>query len=250
MSWFDTLLDVGAKAFTWFTGGGIAAQLARTVVTGVALNQVNKAISKEQKKDTQKQQDQGVRLKVDPDPTAKIPVVYGRAALAGIVTDAQITNNNMTMWYCITLCEVTGNLALGQGAASQINLLRVYRDNQKLIFGSDAVTVVKTVDHSGVENTDINGLVKVYYFRNGSSSGPSSIPAYSLIPGWTANHAMTNLAFALVRVDYNREKNVTGLGTLRFVLENTMSQPGDCLYDYMTNTRYGAGIPAQEIYAQ
>jgi hypothetical protein len=26
-----------------------------------------------------------------------------------------------------------------------------------------------------------------------------------------------------------------------------MTQPGDCLLDYMTNTRYGAGIAAQEI---
>jgi hypothetical protein len=27
-----------------------------------------------------------------------------------------------------------------------------------------------------------------------------------------------------------------------------MSQPGDVLFDYMTNTRYGAGINEQEIY--
>jgi len=26
-----------------------------------------------------------------------------------------------------------------------------------------------------------------------------------------------------------------------------MDQPGDVLYDYMTNTRYGAGIPVEDI---
>lgn len=247
MSWFDDLLDIGKAAFTWYTGSSVAAQLTRTVVTGYALNQVNKAIVKEQKKDVQTQQDQGVKLKVDPDPNAKIPVVYGRSVLSGIVTDAALTNSNQTMWYCITLCEVTGLLNLGQGAASQIRLLNVYRDNQKLIFGSDAVTVTKSVDSSGVENTDINGLVRVYYYPNGSNSG--STPAANLMPNWTANHSMSNLAFALVRVDYNREKSVTGLGNLKFVLQNTMTQPGDCLYDIMTNTRYGAGIPAGDIYA-
>lgn len=250
MSWFDDLLDVGKAALTWYTGSTIGAQIARTVVTGVALNQVNKAIAKEQKKDQQTQADQGVKLKVDPDPNAKIPVVYGRSILGGIVTDAALTNSNQTMWYCITLCEVTGNLNLGQGAASQINFINVYRDNQKLIFASDGVTVTKGVDATGVENTKLNGKIKVYLYRNGSNSGPSPTAAANLMPNWTANHAMTNLAFALVRVDYDRTNDVTGLGTFKFVIENTMTQPGDCLYDYMTNTRYGAGIDPGEIYAQ
>jgi hypothetical protein len=26
-----------------------------------------------------------------------------------------------------------------------------------------------------------------------------------------------------------------------------MTLPGDCVFDYMTNTRYGAGIPKEEI---
>jgi hypothetical protein len=30
-------------------------------------------------------------------------------------------------------------------------------------------------------------------------------------------------------------------------MKNTMTLPGDVLYDYMTNTRYGAGIPEAEI---
>jgi hypothetical protein len=69
------------------------------------------------------------------------------------------------------------------------------------------------------------------------------------MPNWTANHDMTNLVFAIVKITYNKEKNVTGLGDMKFVLENSMSEPGDCLYDYMTNTRYGAGIASTEIYA-
>jgi hypothetical protein len=58
---------------------------------------------------------------------------------------------------------------------------------------------------------------------------------------------MNDLIFAVVKVDYNREKNVTGIGDLLFHVDNTMKLPGDVLYDYMTNTRYGAGITATEI---
>jgi hypothetical protein len=58
---------------------------------------------------------------------------------------------------------------------------------------------------------------------------------------------MSNLVFALVRVDYNREKNVTGLANTIFNVSNTMFQPGDVVYDYLTNTTYGAGIASGDI---
>jgi hypothetical protein len=60
---------------------------------------------------------------------------------------------------------------------------------------------------------------------------------------------MNNLAFAIVRIDYDKEKDVTSLGEFKFRINNTMYQAGDCLYDYMTNTRYGAGIDSGEIYS-
>jgi hypothetical protein len=60
---------------------------------------------------------------------------------------------------------------------------------------------------------------------------------------------MSSLVFALVRVEYNKERNVTSLGDIQFKLTNTLSQPGDVVNDYMKNTRYGAGIPDTEIYS-
>jgi hypothetical protein len=59
---------------------------------------------------------------------------------------------------------------------------------------------------------------------------------------------MSDLVFALIKTTYNPEKNINSLGNWEFKLSNTMSQPGDVLFDYMTNTRYGAGINEQEIY--
>jgi len=55
------------------------------------------------------------------------------------------------------------------------------------------------------------------------------------------------LVFAIVRVDYDRDRGVTSLGTVKFHIENSMTRPGDCLYDYFTNSIYGAGVPADEV---
>lgn len=262
MSWFDDLIDLGSSAFKWFTGNSLGAQVARTAVTGYTLRQVNNSINKDQKTDQQKEQDRGVRLQVDPNPDQKIPVVYGRAALGGIVTDATIANSNQTMYYCLTLCEVTGNLNLGAGAASQITIKEIYWNNQKLVFyssGANAGYVVeKAIDDAGNENTDIAGQMQIFLYNDGSESptlpygytNATTYDAWDIMPNWgTATQEMSNLVFAIVRVDYSKEKNITSLGDLTFVLENTMNQAGDCLYDYMTNTRYGAGIDPAEIYA-
>jgi hypothetical protein len=93
-------------------------------------------------------------------------------------------------------------------------------------------------------------------YRNGSTSGvvpagySGSVPnAYSVVPSWTSAWSMTGLAFAVVRVEYNKEKGITGVGNMRFDAESSMTFPGDVLYDQMTNTKYGAGIPAGEIYS-
>jgi hypothetical protein len=68
------------------------------------------------------------------------------------------------------------------------------------------------------------------------------------MPNWTPNHLCNDLVFAIVRVVYNKDKNVTGLGDLKFNVNNPLNNPGDVLLDYMTNTRYGAGITLEDIF--
>jgi hypothetical protein len=245
MSWWDDLVDIGSSALSWFTGSTVGANLARTAVTGFALNQVTRAINKDEQRN--QTPDKGVRVQVNPDPNAKIPVIYGRTAISGIVTDAVMSDQKTQMFYCITLCEKTGRLNLGQGADSEILVTGIWRDNQRLSFDANGV-VNGSVDDADNFNTDISGLIQFWVYNNGSLvSQNTDTPAYDIFPSWTSNNKMTNLVFALVRVDYSKDKNVTGLGDLTFELKNTMTLPGDCLYDYMTNTRYGAGISAVGI---
>lgn len=245
MSWWDDLVDLGSSALTWFTGNTTGAQLARTAVTGYALNQVTRAINKEQASTTTA--DKGVRVQINPDPNAKIPVIYGRSAISGIVTDAIISDQKTEMFYCITLCEKTGRLSLGQGADSEITVTRIWRDNQALSFDASGI-VNGSVDDAGTFNTDINGLIQFWVYNNGSlDSQNSTKAAWEVFPSWDPTNLMTNLVFVIVRVTYSKDKNITGLGDLTFEVKNTMSMPGDCLYDYMTNARYGAGIDSVGI---
>ena len=258
MSFLDSLVDLGKSAIGFLGGNSVGASLARTAITGFALNKLNASINKENNKDTTPKIDPGVRIQVNPDPEHKIPVVYGTAVIAGAVTDAVLTNGNQTMFYCLTLCEKTGNLNLGQGAASSFSFLDVYWNNNRMAFGTDGITATGYYDTAGNLCTNINGLVKVYCYA-GSSTTPvvpagytnnSLYNAYDIMPGWSSTDTMNDLIFVIVRVDYNASQNIKGLANMRFKIRNTMTQPGDCLYDYMTNTRYGAGIPSTEIYSQ
>ena len=253
MSFIDDIVDLGSSIKGFLGGNTLGSILTKTVVTGLVLNQVSKSINRDSNQDTP-----ATRQQVDPDPKNKVPVVYGRALIGGLVTDAVLDSNNTTMYFVFTLSEVTGNLSLGAGSASEIQFEDVYWNDQRLIFQDDGITVDYGCDVNGGEaNTKLNGLIRVYCYKNGSANPvvPTAYtnaaldPAYSVMPNWTSNYTMNNLAFAIVRIDYDKEKDVTSLGEFKFRLNNTMYQAGDCLYDYMTNTRYGAGIASGEIYS-
>lgn len=253
MSFLDDIVSAGRSVAGFIGGSGIGSTLARTALLGFTLNQINKSINRENNQNTV---DKGVRLQVEPDPEAKIPVIYGTTFINGIITDAALTNSNQTMFFCLTLSEKTGT-KLSDSAASTFTFKDVYWNDERIVFKTDGITVDYTVDRNGTVNSDYSGLIKVYCY-NGSSTAAvvpqgytnaSLSNAYDVFPNWTANHTMSDLVFAIVRIDYNKEKNVSGLPKMDFHISNSMTLPGDCLYDYMTNTRYGAGIDASEIYS-
>ncbi len=254
MSFIDDIVDLGSSALKWIGGNGIGPSLARTAITGYALTKLSAAINK----DNETAEDKSYqRLQLDPDTENRIPVVYGTAVVSGIITDAELTNSNRTMYFCLTLSEMTGNITLGAGAASSFTFKKIYWDDNELVFDTDGITVTKWIDREGNEDTTPNGFIKVYCF-NGNSETPvvplgytnnSLSNAYNVMPNWTEAHQMNDLVFAIVRVDYNKEdKDISKIGNMKFKLTNTMTLPGDCMYDYMTNTRYGAAIPATEIF--
>jgi hypothetical protein len=252
MSFIDTLGSIVKGVGGFLSSNSLGSSLAKTALLGFALNKVNKSIQNAQDEAAIEPQP----FTLNPDTTNSVPVLYGDAYAKGMITDAYLTSNNKTMWFCITLCEKTGNL-IG-GTPSVISFKEVYYNGFRLDFATNGYTVDKAYDQDGNSTDDFSGLLEVYPFNNGSASptgfttesASNSTAANSLFPSWGANHDMNGLVFALVKVTYSPKQNVNGAGTWEFRLSNTMKQPGDVLNDYMTNTRYGAGIPSGEIYSQ
>lgn len=262
MSWLDDVVDFGKSVIGGvsdiFGGNNLGSNLLKTVMTGVALNKVTKSINKTNdaaKTNTTPAVDPGVRIQTAANTEQKIPVLYGRAVFGGSLIDVRMTADNKTMYYVYALCENTGNL-MSTGSASVISFNNVYWNDQRIVFKADGITANYMTDRGGKVDKSIQDLVKVYCYRSGSSSqvfptgfSGSTATAYSIVPNWTSAWTMNNLAFAIVRVDYSKEKGVTGIGTMKFDLSNTLTLPGDVLYDMMTNTRYGAGIDSADIKA-
>lgn len=265
MPWLVAPLIAAASAVgAYLATSTIGALLARTAITALVSYALNRSISKNQQKTGV---DPGARQMLSPSTNYKIPVVYGAAYLGGVITDAQLVDSNKTMWVCLTISENTGKL-FSTGADSAFTFNECYRNADQVIFEADGVTVARTVDADGNQDLSMAGLIKIYMYAGSGASADQLTPAlascvsaptitpvdaWSLFPAWTApsgttpNSNMSDLVFALVRVDYNRDKNVTAIGDYQFNIINSMSLQGDVIFDYATNTRYGAGIRLAEI---
>lgn len=259
MSFLDDIVDVGSSAWNWISGSSTSAGMARAAALGLMLREVQSSINKSNDASgtTTNPYANGAREQIDPSTDNTVPVVYGQAFIGAKIIDAVLSADNQTMWYAMVLCEQTGTL-MSTGNPSVITVNEIYWNQSKVNFNTDGITAKSLSDESGNVSEDINGLVKFYVF-SGDSTKPSSIgsvttsntlPAYSLFPNWTSSHMCRDLVFVLVRVEYNATKQITGLGSLEFKVNNTMTLPGDCINDYMTNAVYGAGIKPEEINSQ
>jgi hypothetical protein len=131
----------------------------------------------------------------------------------------------------------------------------VFMDDERVIFKSDGITCDYTIDRDGNKDFSARDVLQVYCFAGNSStpqvpeyySNGSLQPAYAIVPGWTTSHSMSDLIFAVVKITYSPESGLTSVPTVMFNLSNSMSRPGDVLFDYMTSTRYGCGIAAGDI---
>ena len=253
MSFLSGIVDFAKSAVSVVSGNSIFGTLARTAVLGYAVNRLSQSANKGQNSGTNNI-DQGVRLQVKPNADSKIPVLYGSAFFGGNIIDAVMVNNNKTMWFALALSEKTGNL-YSTSSATTYALDNVYLNDQRVQFKADGITVDYTLDREGNIDRNPSGLIQIYFYAGGRTAGQlpvgfaGSVPnSEAVFPNWTdTDNALTNVVFALVKVDYNRDKGITALPNVKFKISSSMFTPGDVLYDYLTNTTYGAGIPSADI---
>lgn len=252
MSFIDNINTLGSDTAGWLGSGSIGSAMATTAIAGLALSQISQSVNASNTVNPNNKN----TIQVTPDTTNRIPVIYGAAFTGGVLVDAQISNDLQTMWYVYAISEKTG-AKLSDGSDSTFIFREFYYNNQRLVLDNDGITALYSVDSNSVVDYSVAGLVKVYCF-NGNSNTPmapqlynngSLQPAYNIVANWTSTDVMNDLVFAVVEVHYSKEKNITSQPTMIFHVSNTMTLPGDCILDYATNTRYGAGIPAGEIYS-
>ena len=197
--------------------------------------------------------DPGNRQQLPPATNNKLPVVYGTAFVGGMVVDMSISSNNQDIYYVIALSEVTSTNE-GQ-TPDTITFGDVYWGGKEVIFKPNGYTVGALLDPStGVVDTNVNGKIDIYLYRNGSFS-PTNSPytavevmnTSGLTYVWPNSKFMTNCAFAIIHLKYSQTANVRGLEQTKFQITNSRSAPGDCIYDYLINTRYGAALPEAQI---
>jgi hypothetical protein len=183
----------------------------------------------------------------------KLPVIYGTGYVGGIITDLSITTDNQTIYWVLALSEVT-NTETG-GSPDTFTFGNIYWAGKKCIFDTvDLTKVVGLLDESTNLTQDISGYMNIYLYRNGSlnpfNSSTSAITVMSasnLVYQWDAYKLMSNTAFAIIKLKYNASLNLVSLNQTRFQVTNSRSLPGDCIYDYLVSTRYGASLETTQI---
>lgn len=253
MSLLSGIISGVRTTYNFISGDSYGATLVKTIALAYGLKELSDSVNKDNNA-APNNIDKGVRLQVPPANDNKIPVLYGSAYFGGIISDAEMTSDNKTMYYVLTLSERTGN-KLSDGTTTNYTFNDVYWNDQRVVFRSDGITVDYSVDKQGNIDRSLSGYVEIYHYAGNSSSGQApdgytaTVPnAADVMPSWApATHTMSDLIFAVVKVNYNRERNITGIGDLKFKVTSDTMLPGDCLYDYMTNEMYGAGIEASKL---
>lgn len=234
---------------------GMVAGSAVAAITAFAINLVvSRIIASAASPDSNTQQgNPGNRQQVPPAGSNKLPIVYGSAYVGGTITDLTISNDNQTMYYCLSLAEVT-NTQTDSGDVFTFG--NVYWGGKLCVFdGTDQTRVVSLLDEStGESQTNVDGNLFIYLYRNGSYQPTNSttdavtvMSAPDLTYYWDNSKLMSNCAFAIVKLVYNSDAGLTGIQQTRFQINNPRTAPGDCFSDFLQSTRYGASIPSSQI---
>ena len=195
----------------------------------------------------------GSRQQIPPAGDNKLPVVYGSAYVGGIITDLSISENNQDLYFVIALSEVTNTE--NSGTPDVINFGNIYYGGKLVNFKGDGYTVASLYDAStDVTDTAVAGRIQIYLYNNGSNSPVNSpytaieiMQASNLVYQWDEYKLMSNCSFAIIHLHYSQSASVTNLQQTRFQIINERTDIGDCIYDYMTSTRYGAALKPSQV---
>lgn len=240
---------------TAMTAGAIATAMAINMVVAVI---VSKAFANQNSFDTgtsgsSSSPNPGNSQQVPPATDNKLPVVYGSAYVGGTITDLSISSDNQQLYYVLSICEITSTNS-GQ-TPDTITFGNIYYGGKKVIFQSNGYTVASLLDESsGIYDTTVNGRIEIFLYSNGSNNPANSsqsaisvMQTAGLIYTWDSTKLMSNCAFAIIHLSYSQSAAITGISQTKFQVTNSLTNTGDCIYDYLINTRYGCAISSSQV---
>ena len=199
--------------------------------------------------------DNGVRQQVPPSSTNSIPIVYGDVYCGGRFVDGVLSTDAKTMYYVMVVSHISPN---GQFTFDTTDM---YWGDRKITFDTTNTTQVNSVtDGAGNVDDKIEGNLFIALYKSTAagvitSSNGASLPSTFMggadIPSelrWPeSGRQMNGLAFAIVKLNYNRDAETTGIQTVTFKTSHYLNgtgaaKPGDVWYDYITNELYGAAM--------
>jgi len=242
---------------------------AAAIISKVATKAISKLIAKRADIGSASGADAGARVQLPPAAENKLPIVYGTAWVGGPVIDAKISQDQKFMWYVIALTEKPDGQTITFDTVDG-----VYYGGKKVQFGSNGVVDALITNTTPAQvDTKMAGKIYIWLFQddaNSTTGSNSTQTPYQImtdattgggIPdGWNSSIYTTggesvqlnNMAYAIVRVEYNVDATTTSLDTLQVKLTNNMGgdngcKPGVAMLDYLTNTRYGCAIPVSLV---
>ena len=233
---------------------GTAAVVA-TIVLSVAISAVMASLFAPDQDNTS-QKDPGVKSRVSPDTSNKLPIIYGRQKIKGTTIMADMSTDSKKMAFIIALCH--GDI---QGVDE------VKWEDKILSFSGDITTglrsVTNAVDVDGNSQSFLNsGRLKIKVYLNGGRC--SEMESFSAL--WASgktNRNMPDTPYFYCEITYDREEQVTRLGDISFIVRGKKVQsinadatlgsraystnPAECFLDYMLDEKSGMGIPLSSI---
>ncbi len=175
---------------------------------------------------------QGIQDNIS-NPAQPIPVIYGRVRVGGSRVFVDTTGANNEYLHLV--------MVWGEGEINDV--IEVYFDD----------LVHTDPKFSGL--VDFGDGINAHL---GSDTQAADSQLVARSSKWTTNHRLLGTAYTYIRLKYHPEAfprvpivNALVEGKKVYDVRDGLTKfsrnPALCIYDYMTNTRYGMGIPAAEI---
>jgi hypothetical protein len=253
---FGTMIVAALVAEGFLVAGTVAAMATAMAINMVVAVIVSKAFANNPSFDngtSGSSPNPGNRQQISPATDNKLPVVYGSAYVGGTVTDLSISSDNQQLYYVLSICEVT-NTNSGQ-TADTITFGNIYYGGKLVTFQSNGYTVASLLDEStGAYDTSVDGRIQIFLYSNGSNtpvnssqSAISVMQTSGLTYTWDSSKLMSNCAFAIIHLSYSQSAGIRGIEQTKFQVTNSRTNTGDCIQDYLINTRYGCSIPLAQV---